>query len=653
MENVFSFSTFEGQFQGRFKTNQSTFADEFKTVMKKLFTSLLTFFLIGFSFSLSAQCPGCVINGCSSTVPDGGLCDSIIPPGMANQPYDQDISFYLPNQATISGTSVTLLRVKILGLGGLPFGLDWESDKSPNDEYFPPNGENDGCVKVCGTPLVPGNYTVTVFLEGDVNTPVGQLNNQPLQYDIDVRILPDTSSGGGAFTFNYSPSGGCGTTDITFTTKFPSNGVSGYSYSWDFGNGNQSVAENPSIQNYPPGVYTVISQVTIDTAGYRLSNISIDNMTCNDCAFLVGCLGLPTERPDPFVTLHPNGSGNGASLLSPSPSYTDVQAFPLNIPITGNYTLPQLSNIAYSIKVVDDDTGNPLGGGNDDCGLAVFNGHTAGVTSINGTGGLDVSVTIDHPVLVFSDTIQIEIFPEPNPVITQSKDTTCSGDTVVLSVPSGAITYQWWKDGTLMNGSTDSTLTVRDNSAYYVEVVDSNNCFGRSDSTKVVYYAKPNTGIVVQNGVIYLNPPPSNQFNVQYFLDGVPIPGANGASFTMVDPGNYTVSVVNKDNANCAWTSGSVAFTSIDEVVFSNLEGLSLYPNPNNGQFNLDVQVKQAQDAQIVIFDMVGKNLYQKEVLLNRGENIVPVECNNLPTGVYHLSLISESEQRSLRLVIE
>lgn len=621
--------------------------------MKKTLTLLFSILILSFSYSVSAQCPGCVINGCSSSVPDGGLCDSIIPPGMANQPYDEDISFYLPNQATISGTSVTLLRVKILGLGGLPFGLDWESDKSPNDEYFPPNGENDGCVKVCGTPLVPGNYTVTVFLEGDVNTPVGQLNNQPLQYDIDVRILPDTSSGGGAFTFNYSPAGGCGTTDITFTTKFPSNSVPGYSYSWDFGNGNQSTSENPAIQSYAPGVYTVISQVTIDTAGYKLSNIAIDNLSCNDCAFIIGCLGLPAESPDPFVTLHANGSGTGASLLNPSPSYTDVVSFPINIPIAGTYNLAPLSNIPYSIKVIDDDTGNPLGGGNDDCGLAVFNGHTAGSTVINGTGGLNVTVTIDHPVLFFSDTIQIEIFPEPNPMVALSKDTACGGDSVVLSVPSGSITYQWWKDGTLMNGVTDSILSIRDNSSYFVEVVDSNNCFGRSDTAKVVYYAKPNTGIVVQNGIIFLNPPPSNQFDVQYFLDGVPIPGANGASFTMVDPGNYTVSVVNKDNGNCAWQSGTVAYTSIEEIAFSNLESLSLYPNPNSGQFNLSASMTQGQEALIAIYDMVGKQLYQMDVSLNTGENVIPVECGNLPSGVYHLSLISENEQRSLRLVIE
>ncbi len=360
--------------------------------MKKALTPFVILMITFFSFQSNAQCPNCQIVSCSSTVPDGGLCDTAIPPGMANQPYDEDVSFYLPNSATISGTTVSLLRVKIIGIGGLPFGLDWESDKSPSNEYFPPNGENDGCVKICGTPIVPGNYTVTVFLEGDVNTPIGPLNNQPLNYSINVRVLPDTSSGGGAFTFNYSPTTGCGTTDVEFTTKFPSNGVSGYSYFWDFGNGNRSSSEIPGIQNYPPGTYTVISTVTIDTAGYRLSNISIDALSCNDCAPLIGCLGLPSESPDPYVYLHPNGNGTGPTLLNPTPNFTDVVVLPINIPINSStFQVAQLSATPYSIKVIDDDSGNPLGGGNDACGVAAFFGHTAGSTTINGTNGLTVT----------------------------------------------------------------------------------------------------------------------------------------------------------------------------------------------------------------------------------------------------------------------
>ena len=121
--------------------------------MKNIFSIL--FLCLILSAEIFAQCPNCVIDNCSATLPDGGICNTILPDGTVNQPYDQDESFYMPPTIDFPPfTGISLRRIKIIGISGLPFGIDWESSRSAsNDEYFPSNGDELGCVKFCGTPL--------------------------------------------------------------------------------------------------------------------------------------------------------------------------------------------------------------------------------------------------------------------------------------------------------------------------------------------------------------------------------------------------------------------------------------------------------------------------------------------------------------------
>ncbi len=205
----------------------------------------------------------------------------------------------------------------------------------------------------------------------------------------------------------------------------------------------------------------------------------------------------------------------------------------------------------------------------------------------------------------------------------------------------------------MINGLTDSFVVVRNSKEYFVEVVDSNNCFGRSDTASVKYYGTPNTSVLVQGNTIFLNPPPSSsQFNVQYFLNNIPIPGANGPTYEMSTPGDYTVRAVNRAYPSCDWESGVISFTSIDDITANLLKDVKLYPNPNTGVFNLEVSSTQFEDAAVVVYDMLGKMVHSQDLELSEGTNNIQVITPDLPAGIYHLMLQTDAEQRVLRFTI-
>lgn len=68
-----------------------------------------------------------------------------------------------------------------------------------------------------------------------------------------------------------------------FINNVPSGGVDGFSYHWNFGNGNSSIDENPGNQTYDePGIYEISYQAIVDTSKYYLSQVTVNSVSCSD-----------------------------------------------------------------------------------------------------------------------------------------------------------------------------------------------------------------------------------------------------------------------------------------------------------------------------------------------------------------------------------
>lgn len=80
---------------------------------------------------------------------------------------------------------------------------------------------------------------------------------------------------------------------------------------------------------------------------------------------------------------------------------------------------------------------------------------------------------------------------------------------------------------------------------------------------------------------------------------------------------------------------------------------LVVYPNPVIGdELNLSLTASLSEEASITIMDVTGKVFLLDRIELNEGENHSMLQVNDLPSGIYLLNIVTESNHRqSIRFV--
>jgi hypothetical protein len=71
----------------------------------------------------------------------------------------------------------------------------------------------------------------------------------------------------------------------------------------------------------------------------------------------------------------------------------------------------------------------------------------------------------------------------------------------------------------------------------------------------------------------------------------------------------------------------------VDENLDSKL--LQIYPNPNNGEFTVQINSLNNGLYELSVVDLVGKELYKEEINCNAGSNIQKLNLQQLEKGIY------------------
>lgn len=599
--------------------------------MKNIYSSISIFILMlvsSYTFAQqSGNCPGCVPDAnCTISPAFPTLCPPALPSDTVGNYYDEIMQFYMPANFDDPGTgfNVDLEWVEVIDIVNIPFGLTWTLDIYPNVTYYPtqnPPSTEHGCVRVCGTPILPFNDSIQVFVKVFVDA--GITTQELVQsFKVGLTIYP-SASGNASFTVSNPTSCAPLVTDVT--TNFPSNGNPGFSYNWDFGNGTSSTSETlPTITYNTPGTYDIIGHTVIDTLPYRLNYFRVESTTCSD-AF---------SETDFYFKLFENGQEvmNTQSTFG-AVANTDA---PVNIP----FTPYDLQNTTYTIEVWDEDGG--FKGGDDLCGTIAFNGHSSDTLVLSQGGSLTVKLNIDHQVIEFFDTTTVTVLENPEkPMISMTVDTICEGDTVTISTTSGD-QYTWFLDSILISGLDTSTFTTSDSGTYWVVVTNSSGCSDQSDPYRLVSLYYPPTPTFSNNGNTLTTG--LTGYHLQWYLNGNPIPGANQNSYTITESGAYSVIATN--SFGCASTSIPVEFAYIpDGMEELGLENFELYPNPNDGRFNLSFDVQENSKITISVHDMLGKIVYREDLSNFFGNYNRSMDLSNNSKGVYTLSILNEERQ--------
>ncbi|MEZ4986988.1 MAG: T9SS type A sorting domain-containing protein [Saprospiraceae bacterium] len=582
-------------------------------MLRKLFIYLLAANAFSALYS-QIGCPGCQV--VLPDLPVDTIFLSNAPEGEAGIYYDEDLSFRLPLTTTpVNAADPTIPaglpinEFNILGVSGLPAGLTWEA----NQLNFLTEELTDGCVKLCGTPLIPGLYMVDVVIEARI-----VFITQQTAFSFPLLITPAQSVTEGFTIVNNS---GCGEVTAELINNVPSNGATGFSYMWLFSNGGVSTEENPAPQLFNTvGEHFISYQAIIDTVGFILTNVRIEESPCTD---LLSRADLKFDLFDP----------NGDHVFT-APIVENAM-----LPISWDVVLP-IGEGVYELHVIDDDGG--IDGADDLCGIIPITQATNGLQV---DGELSVAISMIHPVDTILSLDVVTVYPIPaSPVLAvQEEMPWCEGTPVhisALNYPEGGLV--WHQDSIPLPGQSQGVLATLEDGAYYVTYTSPAGCLSSSNEVAVEFTANPAPFALEQNGNLIRLVDESNlpeDFSFMWLYEGENVPEANMLRICAQATGEYTL-LITDNLTGCSNSASLVASydpaidctTPVDD--FTAETHWLVYPNP----FGEWVRFSSAAETAIVyvsLWNMLGQPVSTTQI--TAGEATWSLE--DLPIGVYRYKI--------------
>ncbi len=533
---------------------------------------LLPFLLL--LHGLRAQCPGCNPDlSCVSEPAFPTLCPSAPPDATAGEAYQADLTFWLPPTFTDAGSGITVnfLQMTVTGVQGLPFGLSFETN-APGSVYFPQQNAY-GCARVCGTPLAPGTFPITIAVLASVEA--GGFNlDVPQTFSLLLNVLPGS---GGNSSFTYGPTAGCGSVTTSFEALIDGSPLI-TTHLWDLGNGSTSTAAIPPPQTYStPGIHVINLQTTL--SALVLDTLVLTGVNGNWCGDVEepevpfgGCIG----DPDPYFVLT-DGSGNTYTSSVVDNSTTATWA---GLGLV-------LSAPPYSISFYDEDPISP-----DDL-LGTYNlpAGSSGTVFFNVTGGTTGNLRIGLQVQQsFSDTDTVIVFAVPEMTLLAD-----SATGTLCTTPDDLVNYLWFHDGDTVPDANGPCLVPDSAGLWWVEAISAQGCSATSDTAVVCP-----TVTIERDGLTLFVP---NVFtSYAWSSNGQPIGGDQPFLIAPAD-GTYTLTVT---DANGCTVTVTYVLSTVGVAEVAGVRTLPLFPNPNDGTFNV-VLPTGLGEAQARLLDASGR----------------------------------------------
>jgi hypothetical protein len=516
----------------------------------------------------------------------------------------------------------------VTGITNLPPGLDWYLPQT----VFPLPDSTDGCLSICGVPLQAGTYMVHVVLSAQVF-----VFTQTASFRFPIVIEPAQSFSEG---FSMTNATGCGAVQVTFENLVPSGAQTGFSYFWDFGNGNVSILENPAPQRYDStGQYTVNYRAVVDTFGFTLHRIRLEEVGCSDLF----------NGPDLKVRI--KGPDSTEVFLSP---VVNNAVLPLEL----NIGIP-LGSGNYLLEVVDEDAGL-FGTVEAACGSLTFNRTLSGELT---AGSLRVGLDILHRIDTIRSVDTVRVFPIPDaPQIMGFPDGgLCEGELLELSTGYSE-NLQWYKDSLPLIPGDNPVLEVGENGMYSVSYTTAEGCRVFSDEVQVFFNPLPEIPVFFNNRNLLLVFDTSALpigAHFQWVRDGEIISGENGLSYCIPISGLYSL-VVTDTSSGCFNTytqpvvfdvSAPPCATDIMELLESPGD-IRIYPNPAQEEISVEWTFTENQSSDIFIYDALGRLFFQVKgapAEFTSGGYKIPIL--EFPAGYYLIQIRSGMKTVSSRFL--
>ncbi len=248
-------------------------------------------------------------------------------------------------------------------------------------------------------------------------------------------------------------------------------------------------------------------------------------------------------------------------------------------------------------------------------------------------------------------SVIVSVNTAPTISVSPATATICSGESITITA-SGAQSYTW------NTGATTAFITVSPNNQTTYSVVGQNgSCAGNPMTATVSVSAAPtvsasaNVTSISTGGTVSFSSAGSGATSYLWdFGDGNSSTQAN-PSHTYTTAGTYTVILTGTLNG-CTNTSQvviSVGGVGINTINLA--DAIVVSPNPNNGNFEISIQLNEAQSLELELLNSIGQSIFSQKL-----NNIVATnlnyQLNEYPSGFYYLSVKSSLGSTTKRLLI-
>jgi hypothetical protein len=91
--------------------------------------------------------------------------------------------------------------------------------------------------------------------------------------------------------------------------------------------------------------------------------------------------------------------------------------------------------------------------------------------------------------------------------------------------------------------------------------------------------------------------------------------------------------------------------TGIDEL--ANNISVNIYPNPNEGEFNIDLTAIEDDKVELFIMNQVGALVYRQEDIQVRGNQNLRINLDGNASGVYQLTVKGKNSQVTKKIILK
>lgn len=432
--------------------------------------------------------------------------------------------------------------------------------------------------------------------------------------------------------------------------------------------GGDSIADTPEVANSTYGCPAPTS-VNSCTAGQPALIMNYMDYANDACMYMFSAGQISVAEAYISTMLQPSFKPNVCQAATPGFTLTTNDTELFSCPTTGNdavFNLSYATILGFSENTTFSATGLPAGA------TATFS-----PTSLNSNGSF--TLTVGNIAATAQGTYTITITGTSAPSgVTESVTVTLNNNCTEIVCTDYA------------SNSPDLPLTITDGEAgggvgmpvasTVINIPDSGTIESMTVTVDVThtYVQDLILQLVHPNGTTFMNlwaqdcGPENNLTNITFddTASAISCPGGTGSTIAnMTISPNGSLSDFTGLDAQGDWTlfvadtfagdTGTLNSWSIEickeealNVSEFNFDNLTIYPNPNNGEFNIGFNPKSGENITIQVYDIRGRAIFTKSYnSVSRFEEAV--RLNQAQSGIYLLNISDGSQKITKKIIVE